>query len=225
MERNYGEEIDALRKEIEELKNLITGTVSFCMENQSKQQEKESKKNRSSVRKTVVQKMKQMHPDPSVMEIMHQMEDSCGTDGEKGRITYMGVFASGGRQSKWIRNNVSTNELLPLIENRTAEQVLSCIGNNDRLNILLAILKKPMTVAQLIEECGYHSTGQVYHHLKPLIAADLITVDNRKGEKGYYVIQPYRVQGILMLLAGIHDMVDARHKQGDWSEETADSEE
>ena len=28
-----------------------------------------------------------------------------------------------------------------------------------------------------------------------------------------------------MLLAGIHDMVDARHKQGDWSEETADSEE
>ena len=60
MERNYGEEIDALRKEIEELKNLITGTVSFCMENQSKQQEKESEKNRSSVRRTVVQKMKQM---------------------------------------------------------------------------------------------------------------------------------------------------------------------
>ena len=29
------------------------------------------------------------------------------------------------------------------------------------------------TVAELVSDCGYSSTGQVYHHLKPLIAADM----------------------------------------------------
>lgn len=71
-----------------------------------------------------------------------------------------------------------------------------------------------MTVAQLVEECGYHSTGQVYHHLKPLLAADLVAEDREK--KGCYVVQPHRVQGIIMLLAGISDMYDPRHAKGTW---------
>ena len=98
---------------------------------------------------------------------------------------------------------------------------MACIGSRDRLGILLSILKKPMTVAQLVEECGYNSTGQVYHHLKPLLAADLITEDKKNEGKGVYVIQPHRVQGILMLLAGISDMVDPTYTQGQWEEPAA----
>ena len=97
--------------------------------------------------------------------------------------------------------------------------MLACIGSSDRLNILLAILKKPMTVAQLVEECGYSSTGQVYHHLKPLLAADLIAEDKQEG-KGVYVVQFHRVQGILMLLAGISDMVNPEYTKGNWEEES-----
>ena len=117
---------------------------------------------------------------------------------------YMGVFSSGGRQSTWIQYDVSADKLLGLIRNGSAERVLACIGSNDRLNILLAVLKAPRTVAQLVEECGYSSTGQVYHHLRSLIAADLLEEESR----GYYVVRPDRVQGILMLLAGIKDMLD-----------------
>ncbi|HBI71688.1 MAG TPA: hypothetical protein DEG06_08805 [Lachnospiraceae bacterium] len=73
-----------------------------------------------------------------------------------------------------------------------------------------------MTVAQLVEECGYNSTGQVYHHLKPLIAADLIAEDVENADRGVYVVQPHRVQGIIMLLAGISDMLDPQYTQGDW---------
>jgi DNA gyrase subunit B len=83
---------------------------------------------------------------------------------------------------------------------------------------MLSILKKPKTVAQLVEACGFGSTGQVYHHLKPLIAADLITEDSKNEGKGVYVITSHRVQGIIMLLAGISDMLDPKYTQGTWED-------
>ncbi|MGI5894014.1 MAG: helix-turn-helix domain-containing protein [Candidatus Merdivicinus sp.] len=206
MERNYGLEIDQLRKELAEIRIMLEDLLPVC---NSCSDPKEAVNH--------VQKMKNMHPDPSIMTIMDRLENHCGKSGDTGRMTYLGVFSSGGRQSNWIRNDVSADKLLKLIENHTAENVLACIGSSDRLNILLTILKKPMTVAQLVEECGYNSTGQVYHHLKPLLTADLVTED-KNAPKGTYVIQPHRVGGILMLLAGIQDMVDPEFTQGNWEE-------
>ncbi|MFA6948523.1 MAG: ArsR family transcriptional regulator [Eubacteriales bacterium] len=205
MDRDFGAEIDALQKQIEELTALIHG------EHISTNDKPISTDNN---RVGNVEKMKNMHPDPVVMAMLNEIENSCGESGDSGRISYIGVFASGGHQSTWIKHKASADELLTLIENKTAEKVLACIGNSDRLNILLAILKKPMTVSQLVTEGGYGSTGQVYHHLKPLMAADLVIESDEK--KGYYVIQPHRVQGIIMLLAGISDMVDPQFTQGSW---------
>lgn len=92
--------------------------------------------------------------------------------------------------------------------------MLACIGNANRLGMLLEILRGPKTVAELVERCGFGSTGQVYHHMKPLLAADIIAEDEQ--QKGVYVIQPHKVQGIIMLLAGISDMVDETYTQGTW---------
>ena len=50
--------------------------------------------------------------------------------------------------------------------------------------------------------------------MKPLLAADLIAED--KQQKGVYIVQPHKVQGIIMLLAGINDMVDETYSQGTW---------
>jgi len=131
-------------------------------------------------------------------------------------VTYSGSYSSEGRGSQWS-STVNANDLFTLIENKTATQVLQGIGNNDRLNLLLAILKKPMNVSTMVSTCGFNTTGQVYHHLKPLIAADLVREEGR-GEKGVYVVVPHRVQGIIMILAGIADLVDTQHTEGDWSQ-------
>lgn len=205
MERDYGRELDEIKEELRQLKELVGASKT------------ETPDAERGERKTVghVEKMGMMHPDPSLCDVLDKLENSCGETNDSGRITYVGVFSSGGRQSTWIQNNVSADELLSLIENKTAEKVLACIGSNDRLNILLAILKKPMTVAQLVEEYGYNSTGQVYHHLKPLIAADLVAEDGKN--KGYYVVVPHRVQGIIMLLAGISDIIDPEFTEGSWN--------
>lgn len=207
MERNYGMEIDELKQELADIKAMLG-----MMTPQPTVPEAEHPKVGH------IEKVGPMHPDPTIQSIMDRLENTCGKSGDTGRITYLGVFSSGNRQSNWIRNDVSADKLLELISNHTAENVLACIGSSDRLNILLAILKKPMTVAQLVEECGYNSTGQVYHHLKPLLTADLIAEDKKEG-KGVYVVQYHRVQGILMLLAGISDMVDPTFTKGQWEKE------
>ena len=210
MERDYAAELDALQEQLKQMNESMQAMQALL-----KQFTPLPPCATGGPNPTVghVEKMAQMHPDERISTLVSDLEDACGTDGSTGRITYMGVFASGGRQSTWVKNDLNTDGLLTLIEDRTAEKVLNCIGSNDRLSMLLAILRKPRTVAELVSDCGFSSTGQVYHHLKPLIAADLVTED--KHQRGIYIIQPHRVQGVIMLLAGIGDLVDGTYTQGE----------
>ena len=188
MERDLGKEIDALREQLEAL-----------------------------TKRDEIKYINGMFPkqtDKRLVEMQKELCEKADGDGGTGIITYLGVFASGDRQSNWIRNQVDTDSLLALIESNAAARVLACIGSNDRLNLLLALLRAPRTAAQLVEQCGYNTTGQVYHHLKPLLAAGLVKEDDIT--RGSYVIQPHRVQGIIMLLAGISDMLDPKYTQGSW---------
>jgi hypothetical protein len=213
MKRDYGMEIDNVQKELSKIKELMQLITPGLLQGHVKTSANEPHKKVGHI-----EKMPNMHPDPNITNILDRLENNCGSKGENGCITYIGVFSSGDRQSTWIRNEVNTKDLLALIENKMAGKVLACIGNNDRLNILLSILKKPMSVAHLVTELGYNTTGQVYHHLKPLIAADLVTEDSKNEGKGVYVIKPHRVQGIIMLLAGISDMLDPQYTQGNWEQ-------
>ena len=207
MERNFAAEIDALQQQM----NQLTESMQALLKQFAPHMPPCAA---GGPIPTVghVEKMTGMHPDERISSLVSDLEDACGADGSTGRIAYMGVFASGGRQSTWVRNDLNTDSLLALIEKGTAEKVLSCVGSNDRLNLLLAILRKPRTVAELVSDCGFSSAGQVYHHLKPLVAADLIVEDPR--HRGSYIVQPHRVQGVIMLLAGIADLVDGTYTQG-----------
>ncbi|MBR3763576.1 MAG: helix-turn-helix transcriptional regulator [Clostridia bacterium] len=205
MERNFGEELDALKQQMNELQSTMMAALK-----QFAPQLPPCATGDPNPKVGHVEKMIGMHPDERISSLLSDLEDHCGENGNSGRITYLGVFASGGRQSTWVKNDLNTDSLLTLIEKGTAEKVLACVGSNDRLNMLLAILRKPRTVAELVSDCGYSSSGQVYHHLKPLISADLVTQDRR----GSYIIQPHRVQGVIMLLAGVADLVDGTYTQG-----------
>lgn len=197
-ERNYGAEIDALRQDINEIKELLKGGKTV-----------EDKPYSKPDNSKLVEKINDMTSDTVLSSLMDRIQNECEDDGSTGRVVYTGVFASGGRQSNWIGMH-NTDNLLKLIEDRTAEKVLACIGSGDKLNILLALLRKPMTVAQIVSESSFNSTGQVYHHLNALIAADLVEEHLENNNKGTYVVVPHRVQGVIMLLAGISDMLDEK---------------
>ena len=214
MERDYGKEIDELKKAFAELAMpmLPPEKIAPPIEPTAGYESKN------------VHVMKNMHPDPRLSSIMSTLCEFADREERTGSVTYLGVFTSGGRQSNWIQNGINTDDLLALIENRSASTVLQSIGNNDRLNLLLAILRTPMTVVAMVEKCGFNTTGQVYHHLRPLIAADLV-YEVEQGERGVYAVKPHRVQGIIMLLAGIADMTDTKYSNGTWADtETGEQE-
>ena len=196
--RDYGREIDELREEIAGLRDLL--------------ESREAKPERGS---HTVEIMRNMHPDQRLSEMMEELGEKANDEGSTGRITYLGMFASGNRQSNWIKKAACCDDLMKIAESGLAAKVLACIGNETRLKMLIEILKSPKTVAELTEVCGLSSTGQAYHHMKPLLTADVITEDTAE-HRGRYVVQPHRVQGIIMLLAGISDMVDTEYTSGEW---------
>lgn len=210
MERDYASEMDALKEQLDKLQSSVLPQLDEIRE-----QLTELLPNKPSTEKLErVHVMHGMHPDSRLSEQMEELCYQTEAKGVTGLVTYLGVYSSGGRQSNWIRPSVPTDELLSLIESGVAGKVLLCIGNANRLAILLEILRGPKTVAALVEKCGFGSTGQVYHHMKPLLAADIIAEDDH--QKGVYVIRPHKIQGIIMLLAGISDMVDETYTQGAW---------
>ncbi len=210
MERDYGKEIDSLKEQMESLQN----TVSPQLDELRAMVMKLLPNKPSTEKLERVHVMHGMHPDSHLSEMMEELCYKTEERNGSGLVSYLGVYNSGGRQSSWIRSTVPTEDLLTLIESGVASKVLACIGNADRLAILLEILRGPKTVAMLVEKCGFGSTGQVYHHMKPLLAADVVAEDEK--QKGVYVIQPHKVQGIIMLLAGISDMVDETYTRGTW---------
>lgn len=211
MERDYGQELDQLKEQMETLRQELASQVERLQE-----EVRATLPNQPTVEKLGrVEMIREMHPDNCLSQQMEELCRRTETQGGSGFVTYLGVYNAGGRQSNWIRKGVPTDSLLAQLESGVAEKVLACIGNNHRLSLLLEILRGPKTVVELVEACSLGSTGQAYHHMKPLLAADLIQEESR----GVYVICPHKVQGIIMLLAGISDMVDEAFTQGAGKEE------
>lgn len=224
MERNYAQEIDQLRAELQEMKQLISDQ-SAAMQSFMKQQmnalqtkiiEEAAPEQLPNRTEGHIQKMPCLHPSKHIRAVLDDLENTANLHNSSGCVTYIGTYESGGNQSTWVQHSIDIDPLLEQIENGVASKVLSCIGSNDRLRLLLALLKRPMTVQQMVAECGFNTTGQVYNHLRSLIAVDLIAEDEHAA-RGTYAIVPHRVSGLIMLLVGVHDLLDNEFTQADYS--------
>jgi len=189
MDRNYGIEIDELRKDIAEIKEqIIKQTLQkSSMSEQSKEHIEELKK------------------------------WAKETDNELGVVSYDGFFELGNRGSYWGTSHRTMKELMKMPPEKISV-VLSSLGNQQRWEILCALLNKPMTVAQIVEKFDMKTSGKAYHHLNNLIAADLLEEDkDRNAEKGTYAVKPPLVQGIIMIMVGVWDLIDSKHNNGEWN--------
>lgn len=230
MSRDFGKEIDEIKNNIKEMYEMmknnidmksinrhVSNAVNDFMRNFNQDKTESSEPNTDDT--TSDKKVDLMEIENQVMlkQILENLIKSRNENNVSGYISYCGNFEASDRESRWSTKSINTDDLLTLIEDKSAVKVLNCIGNSLRLDILLAILKKPMTVTQLVEHFGSNSTGQIYHHLGPLITADLIVEDT--NNKGMYIVQPHRVQGIIMMLAGIQDMIDTKYTEGNWTQD------
>ena len=150
MEQNYSQEIDALKGQMENLQNTVLPQLD-----ELRAMILELLPNKASTEKLKrVHVMHGMHPDSRLSEQMEELCYKTEATGASGLVTYLGVYNSGGRQSNWIRNSVPADDLLSLIESGVAGKVLACIGNANRLALLLDILRGPKTVTSLVEKCA-----------------------------------------------------------------------
>lgn len=85
-------------------------------------------------------------------------------------------------------------------------KVLGALGHKQRLDILLSLLHQPQTGTQLVERLHMGTTGQLYHHTKALLGADLIIQEERGGA---YSVPRHRIMPLLLLLSAASDMYDA----------------
>ena len=187
MERDYGIEIDELRKDIAEIKELLI----LRKEAKTGGWNPESEKNVAEVK-----------------------EWAAKNNNDVGAMFYYGFFDGENRGAKWnLRADVK--ELMEMPQDKLSV-VLSSLGNQQRWEILCALLKKPMTVAQIVEMFDMKTSGKAYHHLNNLIAADLLE-EVKDAEKGTYAVKGHRVSGIILVMTGVHDLIDTEYSRGEWT--------
>ncbi|MFI1996598.1 ArsR/SmtB family transcription factor [Actinoplanes sp. NPDC020271] len=78
-----------------------------------------------------------------------------------------------------------------------AAPALDAVGNPVRLRILQKIIGGTRGAAELAEDAELGTTGQVYHHLRQLVAAGWL----RTASRGQYTIPGERVIPLLVILA------------------------
>lgn len=83
-----------------------------------------------------------------------------------------------------------------------ASAVFAALANPTRIRIISQLLTGDLTTATLAERLDQPSTGQLFHHLKELLAAGII----HQPERATYSIHHHHVVPLLTLLSATTDL-------------------
>ncbi|WP_337104167.1 ATP-binding protein [Paenibacillus sp. YIM B09110] len=194
MTRRYDEEIDALKVQMNELERLVKQAL-YAQPNAGLRGEQGA---------------------------ASKLQASAFTEEEQlGSIHYSGQVSAGNGSFRWEPQERRVGRLLEVDSDRAAK-VLSALGHKQRLDILKTVLQQPLTGAELVERLNMGTTGQLYHHIKALLGADLLVQEERGGK---YSLSGHRALPLLLLLASASDLIDttnymeleeARNHAGDY---------
>lgn len=119
--------------------------------------------------------------------------------GGTGAVTYAGtVRLPDGRELEW-QEGLSTDVVLEQ-DWREAADLLAALGHPVRLALLQRFAGGAATVAEATADEEFGTTGQVYHHLRQLVATGWL---HALGG-GRYVVPAQRVVPLLSIVMGAH---------------------
>ena len=118
----------------------------------------------------------------------------------RGAVTYAGSALLGDRELMWAREH-GVPEVCDL-EPAGVARLLAALGHPSRLALVRDLLTGPRTSRELQAVIGSGSAGQLYHHLKDLIAAGIVGQSGRSC----YQIAVDRVIPLLVILAASGDI-------------------
>ncbi|MCZ8512265.1 ATP-binding protein [Paenibacillus filicis] len=178
MTRDLGAEVDALKRQMEELLQLVQGGFF-----------------------SVVPQRPAARPEEEKMTLAVEPDGSVENGGA---VFYSGHYRNRDSRFRWEPQERSLETLVNL-QGEKAAKVLAALGQKQRLEILLEVLKEPVSGPELVERLHMGTTGQLYHHLKALLSADLIRQEERGGR---YMLAQERSLPLLLLLAAVSDLLE-----------------
>ncbi|RPA12666.1 helix-turn-helix transcriptional regulator [Gordonia sp. OPL2] len=119
-----------------------------------------------------------------------------------GTVGYTGSVDLGGPVQWDIRYDAESTIGLPTAGLAT---VFAALGHPVRLSIVRVLLRGGASVAELQETGDFGTSGQLYHHLKTLTAASIVT----KSGRNEYVVAPTHVVPTLVALLAAGDISGA----------------
>lgn len=133
---------------------------------------------------------------------LERLEEQAASDDERGLVSAWGTWRlpgpAGERTVQWQMEGTPANDLAPDDLDAAAIR-LAAIGHRQRLAILLALLRQPASVSEMVASLGLGTTGAAYHHLKALQGAGLVTQE----ERGIFEIAPEQVGFVVGILSAL----------------------
>lgn len=123
---------------------------------------------------------------------------------EFGSLFYSGQYRGDQARFRWEPQEKNVSQLLQLDGDKAAK-ILGALAHKQRLDILRSVLQEPLTGPELVERLNMGTTGQLYHHIKALVGANLLSQEERGGT---YTIPENRALPLLLLLAAASDLMD-----------------
>ena len=126
-----------------------------------------------------------------------------GVPADANVVSYTGTGEWGGRTLAWQMTR--SWEEVSEGANRDVAAVLSALASSQRLEIVAELVSGPAATSELASRLGDSSTGQLFHHLKELMAAGLV----HQPKRGTYALRPSHVLPMLAVLSAGADLASA----------------
>lgn len=141
------------------------------------------------------------HRDTAIVEgLLRDLDgDGSGTTGPA-TVVYAGAGTWGDGTAAWQAAR-EWDEVVEAADEPVA-RILSALANGTRLRIVGELLRGRRTTAELTEQLDQPSSGQLFHHLKELIAAGVV----HQPVRGTYAIRVQHVVPILAVLSAALDL-------------------
>lgn len=152
---------------------------------------------------TIDQPRRPPEPPPLTAAATGMLRQAKQEDG-LGTVGYVGAARMTAGETLWDRQH-SLAELLSA-DLAPMAGILESLGSRPRLTLLTTLVRRGRcTTATLLESLGGEQTsGQLYHHLRALHSAKLIT-QRRRGE---YELAPQAMIQVLTILAAAYDLAN-----------------
>lgn len=134
---------------------------------------------------------------PVAEQLVHHL---AGRETAGDTLLYAGVGGWDGQTLAW-----QVERSWEEIRSGSAEQsasVLTALGNPTRVRIAVELLRRRLTTAELGTRLDQPSSGQLFHHLKELLAAGVI----HQPVRGTYAVREQHVIPLLAVLCAVMDL-------------------